>query len=70
MTMESPRELREKAARYRHLSRFVTDARALEALLDLAERFEALAAELERSGPQGTDLTLLRFQSGRCASGS
>jgi len=52
--MDSPRELRERAARYRHLSRFVNDARTLEALLDLAEKYEALAAELERAGQQGT----------------
>ena len=51
--MESPRALRDKAARYRHLSRFVSDPQAFKALFDLAECYEALAAELEHAACQG-----------------
>ena len=44
----SPAELRGKAERYRRLASTVTDAQALKALCELAARYEALAAELEK----------------------
>jgi hypothetical protein len=47
--MNSPHELREKAERYRRLIPTVTDAQALEALRELAARYEEMAAELERT---------------------
>jgi hypothetical protein len=46
----SPAELRGKAERYRRLASTVTDAQALKALCELAARYEALAAELEKTG--------------------
>ena len=52
MVMNSPHELREKADRYRRLTSTVTDPQALEALHELAARYEEMAAELE-----GTDLS-------------
>ena len=45
--MDSPRELREKAERYKHLAKTVTDPQALEALHELTARYEAMAAELD-----------------------
>jgi hypothetical protein len=47
--MNSPPELREKADRYRRLTSTVTDPQALEALHELAARYEEMATKLERT---------------------
>jgi hypothetical protein len=48
-------ELLERAHHYRMMATRVTDARTREGLLELAERYEALAREMERAGPQSSD---------------
>jgi hypothetical protein len=48
--MDSPHELRARAERYRQMTATVTDPLALEALRELADRYEAMAAELEAAG--------------------
>jgi hypothetical protein len=51
-TMPSdPEGLRERAEHYRELSSRITDPMAIEALLELADRYDALAAELESCAP-------------------
>jgi hypothetical protein len=45
--MNSPDELRKRAIHYRDMIRDIDDERAIEALRDLAERYDALAAEME-----------------------
>jgi hypothetical protein len=45
--MDSPRELRVQAQHYRELARTIIDPRAVEAALELAAEYEALAAQLE-----------------------
>ena len=47
--MNSPPELREKADRYRRLTSTVTDPQALEALHELAARYEEMAVQLEKT---------------------
>ena len=49
--MESPQELRDRAERYRRLTKMVTDPQALKALHELATHYEALAAEEENPLP-------------------
>jgi hypothetical protein len=46
-----PEGLRERAEHYRELSSRITDPMAIEALLELAARYDALAAELEAGVP-------------------
>ena len=56
--MDSPHDLRARAERYRRLVSTVTDAQALDALRELATRYEAMAAALEASGQlQSSDLS-------------
>ncbi len=45
--MKTPDELRAAASRYRQLARSVTDERAVDALLKLADEYEKLAADSE-----------------------
>lgn len=45
--MDSAQELRQKAEHYRELATLATDPRAIEAALELASEFEALAVEVE-----------------------
>jgi hypothetical protein len=42
-----PGGLRERVERYRKMAMEVTDPMAIEALLELADRYDALAAEIE-----------------------
>lgn len=42
-----PDDLRDRASRYRDIARTTTDARAVKALYELAEEYEAQAAEAE-----------------------
>ena len=49
--MMSLQELRDRAERYRRLAETITDSQALQALHDLAARYEAMAAELGEAGP-------------------
>ena len=49
--MDSPKELREWAERYRHLASWATDPQAVKASCELATRYEALAAKLDGAGP-------------------
>ena len=45
---ETPEGLRNKAERYRRMADRLTDQRAIQALQDLANRYEDVALELER----------------------
>ena len=47
----TPEELREKAARYRMMANQTSDLRLIEALLTLADEYEAVAKRLENVGP-------------------
>jgi hypothetical protein len=49
----TPKELREKAAHYRDLSRMVADRQAMDALLDLAAEYEQVASDLEAKSRLG-----------------
>jgi hypothetical protein len=49
--MKSPEELRVEAARCRRLAAEITDRWTIDALLQLAEEFESMAATLEEAGP-------------------
>ena len=42
-----PDEMRRRANRYRHIARTITDARAIEALNDLAGKYEAEADKVQ-----------------------
>ena len=42
-----PDELRERACRYRKIADGITDARAVKALNDLADEYEARAAQVQ-----------------------
>ena len=55
--MVSLQELRDRAERYRRLAETVTDSQALQALHDLAARYEAMAAELGKAGPRSSPNT-------------
>ena len=44
---EDPEALRAKAEHYRELATDIMDPKAIEALLELADEYDALAAELE-----------------------
>ena len=50
--MDVPTDLLTRAARYRVLAARVTDAQARAGLLELAEKYEALARELQGEDPQ------------------
>jgi hypothetical protein len=51
--MQTPAELREKAARYRAMVQFITDRRTVDALQSLAAEYEALADLIEPDAAQG-----------------
>ena len=59
-------ELLERAHHYRMMAIRVTDAQTREGLLELAERYEALARELEQDRPQSTDDDLRPVHPSRC----
>jgi hypothetical protein len=44
----TPEELRSRATHYRTMATQTTDVRAIEALLRLADEYEALATKMER----------------------
>ena len=46
-----PEGLRKRVEHYRKLSSRITNPMAIEALLELADRYDALAAELEARAP-------------------
>lgn len=48
---ETPEALRERSERYRRLAAGVTDLAAIQALQELADRYEEIARELERLFP-------------------
>jgi hypothetical protein len=48
--METPDELRRKAARYRDMLAHVSDKRLIDALKTLAQEYEALADRLDQAG--------------------
>jgi hypothetical protein len=45
--MEDPQALREKAKRYRRMALAIRDQQTIDTLPELADRYEALAVELE-----------------------
>ena len=47
--MEGPHELREKARNYRRLALTIIDRQTVDALHDLAEKYETLSANLEQA---------------------
>jgi len=47
-------ELLERAHHYRVVAARVTDEQTRQGLLDLAEKYEALAHEMEQDGPEST----------------
>ena len=51
----TPDELREKAARYREMATNLADRKAIDALHQLAEEYEALAAKMEVEGGSSQD---------------
>lgn len=51
--MDDPNELRARAAHLRELVRRITDAPARCGILELAERYEAVAAELDAPSGRG-----------------
>jgi hypothetical protein len=51
--MKTAAELRAKARRYRELARTATDKRLENALMSLADEYDALAKKLERDGDDG-----------------
>jgi hypothetical protein len=51
--MQTPAELREKAARYRAMATVIIDQRTVDALQSLAAEYEALADQIERDAAQG-----------------
>ena len=53
--MQSPADLRGKAARYRLLSMRATDQRLIEALNSLADEYDALAERLERENAENVE---------------
>jgi hypothetical protein len=50
--METPDELRDKATRYRSLKGNLTDQRVLQALTELADEYDTLAAKLDGKASQ------------------
>lgn len=50
---EDPKALRARAAHFRELVAYITDAPARRGILELAERYEALAAELDATSGRG-----------------
>jgi hypothetical protein len=48
-------ELLERGHHYRIVAARVTDEQIRQGLLDLAEKYEALAHEMEQDGPESTD---------------
>jgi hypothetical protein len=50
MEAPTPAELREKAMRYREMVLIVSDQRLVDALISLAEEYEALAERIENAG--------------------
>jgi hypothetical protein len=51
--MNDPNELRARAAHFRELVRYITDAPARRGILELAERYEAMAADLDAALGRG-----------------
>ena len=49
MCLDTPSSLRERARRFREISRTVTDGRSIVALLTLADEYDAYALRLEQS---------------------
>ncbi len=49
METRTPDELREKALRYRGMVLIVSDQRLVDALISLAEEYEALAEQMEKA---------------------
>jgi hypothetical protein len=47
----TPEELRNRANHYRTMATKITDARAIEALLRLADKYDAVATEMEDAHP-------------------
>jgi hypothetical protein len=45
--MNSAQELRDRASRYRDMTYGINDPQAIEALRELADRYDAFAAEIE-----------------------
>jgi hypothetical protein len=51
--MDDPEDLCRRASRYRDIARTISDARAIEALNDLADKYEAEAAKAQARDDAG-----------------